>query len=52
MESTEIWGNAQFWLEGWYTIEELEDVLKALKEAKARHDVALANSMKQRGVMK
>jgi glutamate synthase domain-containing protein 2 len=52
MESIEIYGTAQFWLNDWYTIEELEDVLKKLKEAKERQDIALANTMKEAGVMR
>jgi len=43
------YGTAKFWLNDWYTIEELEDLLKKLKEAKERQDIALANTMKARG---
>ena len=48
----ETYGKAQFWIEGWYTIEELEQVVKDLKLVKERQDKALLNSMKQIGVIK
>jgi len=48
----ETYNTAQFRLDDWYTIEELEEVLKQLKEAKARQDKALLQSMKESGVMR
>jgi glutamate synthase domain-containing protein 2 len=46
------YGTAQFWLEDWYTIEELEQLVKDLKEVKERQDKALLQSMKESGVMR
>lgn len=52
LKEIEIYGTAKFRLDDWYTIEELEDVLKKLKEAKEKQDIALANTMKEAGVMR
>jgi hypothetical protein len=43
---------AQFWLEDWYTIEDLEQLIKDLKAVKERQDKALLQSMKESGVMR
>jgi len=43
---------AQFWLEDWYTIAELEQLVKDLKAVKERQDKALLQSMKESKVMK
>jgi glutamate synthase domain-containing protein 2 len=48
----ETYGTAQFRLEGWYTIEELEQLVKDLKSVKERQDKAILQSMKESGVMK
>ena len=48
----ENYGTAQFWLNGWYTIGELEHVLAELKEIKERQDVAMVQNMKESGMMK
>ena len=48
----ETYGTAQFWIEDWYTIEELEQLVKDLKLIKERQDKALLDSMKQIGVIK
>ena len=40
------YATAQFWLnEGYYTIQDLEDILKRIKEAKALQDAHLRRSM-------
>ena len=46
------YNTAQFRLDDWYTIEELEQLVKELKEAKERQDKALLQSMKEGGVMR
>jgi glutamate synthase domain-containing protein 2 len=48
----ETYGTAQFWLEDWYTIEDLEQLVKDLKAVKERQDRALVQSMKESGVIK
>ena len=48
----ETFGTAKFWLEDWYSIEELEQLVKDLKAVKERQDVALLQSMKESGMMK
>jgi len=48
----ETYGTAQFWLEDWYTIEELEQLVKDLKAIKERQDKALIQTMRETGVMK
>jgi len=48
----ETYGTAKFWLEDWYSIEELEQLVKDLKAVKERHDIALLQSMKESGMMK
>ena len=48
----ETYGTAKFWLEDWYSIEELEQLVKDLKAVKERQDVALLQSMKESGMMK
>ena len=48
----ETYGAAQFWLEDWYTIEELEWLIKDLKSVKERQDQAMLNAMKEKGMVK
>ena len=48
----ETYGTAQFWLNDWYTIEDLEQLIKDLKAVKERQDKALLQSMKESKVMK
>ena len=48
----ETYETAQFWLEDWCTIEELEQLVKDLKSVKERQDKAILQSMKERGVIK
>ena len=48
----ETYGTAQFWLNDWYTIEDLEQLIKDLKAVKERQDEAVLQSMKEDGVMK
>ena len=43
---------AQFWLEDWYTIAELEQLIKDLRAVKERMDKAMLQSMKESGAMK
>ena len=50
--SFETYNTAKFWLEDWYTIEELEDLVKTLKGIKERQDAALLANMQKAGVMK
>ena len=48
----ETYETAQFWLEDWYTIAELEQLIKDLKAVKERQDKAMLQSMKAGGAMK
>ena len=48
----ETYGTAKFWLEDWYSIDELEDLVKELKAVKERMDTAALEGMKQHGVIK
>ena len=48
----ETYGTARFWLNDWYTIEDLEQLIKDLKAVKERQDEAMLQSMKESGVMK
>jgi glutamate synthase domain-containing protein 2 len=48
----ETYGAARFWLEDWYTIEELELLVQDLKAVKERQDQAMLNAMKERGMVK
>lgn len=43
---------AQFWLEDWYTIAELEQLIKDLKAVKERQDKTMLQSMRESKVMK
>ena len=48
----ETYGTAKFYLEDWYTIEELEELIAKLRDIKQRQDHALLEGMQKAGVMK
>jgi glutamate synthase domain-containing protein 2 len=48
----ETYGTAKFWLEDWYSIEELEQLVKDLKAVNERLDSALLKRMQESGFMK
>ena len=48
----ETYGSSQFWVEDWYTIEALEQLVKDLKSVKERQDNAMVKQMKESGVMR
>jgi hypothetical protein len=48
----ENYGQAKFWFNDWYTIEDLEEILKAIKEVKERQDQAMLNAMIKEEVIK
>ena len=48
----ETYGTAKFWLEDWYTIEELEKLVLDLKAVKERQDEAMLKAMKESGMVK
>ena len=48
----ETYGTAQFWLNDWYTIEDLEQLIKDLKAVKERQDTVMLQSMKESGVLR
>jgi glutamate synthase domain-containing protein 2 len=48
----ETYGTAQFLLQGWYSIEDLEQLIKDLKAVKERQDTVMLQSMKESGVLR
>jgi glutamate synthase domain-containing protein 2 len=48
----ETYGTAKFLLNDWYTIEDLEQLIKDLKAVKERQDNAALEGMKEHGVIK
>lgn len=48
----ENYGKAKFWFRDWYTIEELEELVKALKGVKERQDQIMLDGMIKAEVIK
>ena len=48
----ETYGTAKFRLEDWYTIAELEELVKTLKDVKERQDQSMLDGMIEHKVIK
>jgi hypothetical protein len=48
----ETYGDHQFWLEDWYTIKELEELIERLKIIVERTDKSVLDKLKKSGVMR